>query len=749
MSAPCRSVTLQAVAAIVLVVVAAAPVGAQPDDAIAEALTWIGVPGSEAAAATDDAAADLPGDTFRYAVPGAAPATLDLAHGDITRHVAMAAIVAGFGPDRVETVPCGQVADGSLVLCDTPVVALGGGFWVFTMEVGGEIPWDDTGRYHSLAVAVLTRDGTPWEAQGDFLWDTFQGTDLWFRVERSPGVDWRLTATSSTGFTVVPTGSFAVIRGRTLTVAVPGAALGFPVETTAGTAAAPFPVAHASMAGLAGLLVAQPAAGSMPCYGVASHIHSGGFGASPTEPSIVDAAPDTNTEAPRTPGDLAKPRPGIVILGAPPPVTTTTTDASTTTPATQPPAGDPAPAGGLDPRLLGGILGGLVLVGVLVGPRLAGTRSRGAGPGTRPRDDDDPRDAPGPEIYGEEVGYDRYSYRLELRYWRAWTEVFAFLSTLDPPDPLTPAELEKGPWAGSYDAMAETYLVVRGEFVEVPGVEQSLEVVRIGSTEDKAAKKYSSRFRLLVDPAVSPGDRAGFIARFRDAQEEWRRADPPLLTARMRSAQEYDRWVDRSHVAQKRSSGPEYHRLAAGAGWPLAGGPVARRMRFKVLAAWTVATSEVAESQWTKYTDTLAGLVADELLGRAEGAVKGIGGRAGDLAVQAAKKVAADAKLVDQALVKLGLKKDALSGARVIAWSHLPKGWLPVLGVAPTSDENAPFGSGSEAWARARSAADPRILLGEHRDGATLRWRVFLDQTDARLHVDETYHPGSPVPKTM
>ncbi|HEX9888891.1 MAG TPA: hypothetical protein VGA69_05405 [Nitriliruptorales bacterium] len=297
----------------------------QPPSPIADVLEWLGASPDEAVAVAADAREDATGDTFRYAVPGSEPATLDLAYADILAHVATAATFEGFGPERQSSLPCGsQTADGALVVCDDwSMVTLEGPWWVFLAEYGGDIPLEDDGLHHSLGVPVLRQGGTPWEPQGDFLWDTFQGTDLWFTVERQPGTDWVFKGTDSGTFQPVATGGFALIRGSTLTVAVPAGALGYdhPADHPAdGADAQAAPAAGASS--LDGAVIVRAAAfqpaEACPCYGVHAHVHDGTFGRDPSDASIIDSAPDTNTDERRTPDRLAMAGPGMITVGAPP-----------------------------------------------------------------------------------------------------------------------------------------------------------------------------------------------------------------------------------------------------------------------------------------------------------------------------------------------------------------------------------------------------------------------------------------------
>lgn len=362
-------------------------------------------------------------------------------------------------------------------------------------------------------------------------------------------------------------------------------------------------------------------------------------------------------------------------------------------------------------------------------------------------DEEDPRDAPPPAIYGEEVGYGRYSYRLELRHWRAWTHLLGLVSAKEGVT-FESFDFSKDPWLCQYEGLAETFLVVRGEFVNAPGKEASIDVVRVGAVEDKQAKRFTKRFTISRDSrAVSETQKPQLKDRFTDRYLNWKAAPAvSRFVAYIGGANIHDRNERQSYASTKWET--DYRDLTQSASWRLhqnIGSEQAVKMRFKVIAVWSVVFSQPPPDKlWQKYADAVGRLVMAELAGKVESAVKAATGKIGEIAIDAAKEVAAG-----------GDEEQQLAGATTYLWRRVPRSYLPVLTTYPTSPEKAPYRTPPEAWVKATNTKKGHNgpLLAEKVDDLwgtfnPLRWQLRVEM-DARLHIDETFHPKTAVPKNL
>ncbi|RMH76546.1 MAG: hypothetical protein D6683_09900, partial [Actinomyces sp.] len=297
-----------------------------PDDPPPAVVDLLGTLGVDSGLAGDVVAGagrtDGVGDTFRYAVPGSVPATLSDPYVDIVAYggvgVAGTATVTATG-----TVPCGERDGRGLWVCaGTPDPSAD--HWVLWMRLAGPVPDDDGGLFWSYAFPFLDPGAAdePWVAVDPFAWDTFQGTNRWPQLTRSPGAPWRLAVTD-TAFTELPSDAFALVAGDTVVLAIPTDETGVTVEPVPGGASG-------SAEGAAQVTDPRWDILAELLFGAASHIYDRDFGADPDSRSGVDAAPDTNGTTPREPGDLAAAGTGVAAGPAP-------TDGETATPSSTPP----------------------------------------------------------------------------------------------------------------------------------------------------------------------------------------------------------------------------------------------------------------------------------------------------------------------------------------------------------------------------------------------------------------------------
>jgi len=321
---------------------------------------------------------DGTGDTFRYAVPGSRPATLTEPFVDIQLVGAAEVDWSGAPPQLA----CGGQGD-ALVVCAGSAPRFDLPHAVFWMQTGGDLP-QTTELSASLAFPVLTPGGVPWVAQGPFQWDTFQGTDRWHDLGIRPDTDWEIVVQRWTGDTVLvePTDAFAVMLGDTVLMAVPLQELVALPEGAGGEAA---PATRATPAEPTVTLAAARAPVAAQrlddwLWGAALHFHDGTFGSSPDDTSGVDSHPDTDTDTPRGPGELASPTSGPVLAAPPPsptPSAQQSTDASGGTNATasdtERPQPTQTPEDGFPWILVLIIGGGIILLG---GATFIATRPR-------------------------------------------------------------------------------------------------------------------------------------------------------------------------------------------------------------------------------------------------------------------------------------------------------------------------------------------------------------------------------------
>lgn len=375
-----------------------------PAPAVADVLATFGVgPDLAAELVAGALVTDGVGDTFRYAVPGSVPATLSDPYVDIVTYGGVGVSSPG---DPASTIPCGdRDAAGLWVCAGTP--DLSADHWVLWMQLAGPVPDDDGGLYWSYAFPLddPAAEDPPWVAVDPFAWDTFQGTNRWPQLTRSPGTPWRLAVTD-TSFTELTSGAFALIAGDTVVLAIPAAETGVAVEVVPGGATGSARGAATRVGVIHELGLRAPAEGDVLAqllilelfFGAASHVHEGDFGAQPTSTSGVDAAPDTNRPTPRGPGDLASAGTGVVA--GPPtdageaatpsstPPTSSAAPASSSPPASTPPTSSP-PADGADDGT-GPLVWvpPLVLVLLVLGGLLLWWRRRGETPASAPDERD-------------------------------------------------------------------------------------------------------------------------------------------------------------------------------------------------------------------------------------------------------------------------------------------------------------------------------------------------------------------------
>ncbi len=371
----------------------AAPVLRQEDSASIDgidALTALGLEQASAEVVLAGGAADGVGDTFRYAIPGSVPATITDGHVDIIKRGGLG--VRGMSPGTDGTVPCGSTTDdGTWVCAGSPDPTVD--HWLLWMELAGPVPADGGDLTWSYAFPYYDMNATdqPWVAQGPFAWDTFQGTNRWPQLTRSPGVDWQLQITD-TAFQALPSNAFALISGSVLILSIPAEESGVSFEMASASGGAAFGGAAVEVAQISTDIIVENTLLALFYFAVAAHIHDGSFGQSESNRSGVDTAPDVDT--PRSSSDLDQAGPTVIEIGGgeppapasvPPSTAAPSTAAPSSAPSTAPPATNPAPTdsgSGSFPWLpLVFVL--IVVILVFVWTRRTRTRGGTSGGGTR------------------------------------------------------------------------------------------------------------------------------------------------------------------------------------------------------------------------------------------------------------------------------------------------------------------------------------------------------------------------------
>ncbi len=378
----------------------AAPVLQQEDSVSSDgidALTALGLERASAEAVLAGGTVDGVGDTFRFAVPGSVPATITDGYVDIIDRGGLG--VRAMSPGTDGTVPCGSTTDdGTWVCAGSPDPSVD--HWLLWMELAGPVPedggdltWSYAFPYYDMGASDL-----PWVAQDPFAWDTFQGTNRWPQLTRSPGVDWQLQITD-TAFQALPSNAFALISGSMLILALPADESGVPFEMASASGGAAFGGTAIAIAQSSADVILENTLFALVYFAVAAHIHDGSFGQNESNRSGVDTAPDVNT--PRGSDDLDQTDPTVIEIGGGEPPAPASVPPSTAAPSTAPPSPAPtsaAPATNPAPTDSGsGSFPWLPLIFVLViailvfvwarrtrtrgGTTGGGTRTGGGGPG--------------------------------------------------------------------------------------------------------------------------------------------------------------------------------------------------------------------------------------------------------------------------------------------------------------------------------------------------------------------------------
>lgn len=449
-------------------------------------------------------------------------------------------------------------------------------------------------------------------------------------------------------------------------------------------------------------------------WGAAVHIHNGDFGSS--GPSTITAAPAN----PRPPGAGFHLPETIVPIGAPPATGGgTQTEASPTSEATLAPTTAPPATGGgsTPPDVTEGTTDDgafislpliLLLVGLLV-LLLGGWLILRTGGDDEP----DPRDTPPPVITGEEIGYDRYFYQLNLRYWQRWLMLAGVVPKWQRGRPASFSDFDftdSDEWWCDFQGSAETFVTVVGEFIDAPGKRVTFDVLRVGKTSADELSGKSSRYGMTL--------KAWAITKNAKLETDWNQLSSNPRTAVNRQH------TDHAVMAREINWHLMQHELPAGA---------PKRMRFKVIQIWTVVTpSVVPEKRWKSFTDNVVKGVLAEVSARGDAAVTAIGGKAGAIVTKSIKDT------FDAEKWLTGWFTGKVPTPAVAIWRHLPQGYLPQLETAPKSNEKTKYGTPPEAWARTPGRLLYHHVLKEKKTSwPDPRWTLAL-RMDSRLHVTET-----------
>ena len=290
-----------------------------PTDGIVRIFESFGATPDEATMVSEWGAIGLDGlrDPVRFSAPSGPP-TIEGPFGDIIAVGSSQVTFDGSGDSPIAFdcstpgVVCGGAAPN----------LMGGDYHVMWFQSAG--PFPPLGEFQSQQAIVFNDSiGAPWAHGSSFPWDTFDGASVWMFVDTPiGGTQPEFTALLSGGSgssSPLPTDSFGIIGDDTFAVFAPRSE---------------FP----AISGVA----------------AASQFHDGRFGSGPTDPSVLDSAPDTNGPWTRGPGDLFAPMPVAemdhIVTGIPEevPVVTTTQPAATPEPVaavttTSQPASTPQP----------------------------------------------------------------------------------------------------------------------------------------------------------------------------------------------------------------------------------------------------------------------------------------------------------------------------------------------------------------------------------------------------------------------